>query len=146
MPSKWERSGSLAHEFLTVCSLNFQTASLETYTHNSKCCQAVATKCYTPASSLKHANCISCRNRRGMEMDCHHSKERDTRKGQLAANSSWKKEPKDWITQLTLVLHMPKGSGYKTAKRHGCLEFGQIWLVSSCDRRKCWKRCSSKVW
>lgn len=147
MPSKWGSSGSWAHEFLALCSFNFQTASLETYTHNSKCSQAVATKLYTPASSLQHADCISYRNRRrGMEMDRHHSEERETRKGQLAANSSWKKEPKDWITQLMLILHMPKGSSYKTAKEHGYLEFRQNCLVSGCDRRKYWKRCFSKVW
>lgn len=66
----------------------------------------------------------------------------------LGFSHSWKKDLKDWITQVTRVLLVPEGKSHKAAKGLGCSGFRQNFLVSSVNQeeakvKKCWKWRSS---
>ncbi|KAB1280630.1 hypothetical protein Cadr_000004201 [Camelus dromedarius] len=54
----------------------------------------------------------------------------------LRFSHSQKKDDKGGITQVTLVLPMPEGKSYKTAKGHGCSGWRQNFLASSVDREE----------
>lgn len=60
----------------------------------------------------------------------------------LGCSHSLKKELKDWITQLTLVIPTSEGKSDMPAKGHGGFGFRQNCLVSRVDRKEaCTEKC-----